>query len=274
MRSLRSICGVSQKDRCRNNDIRERCALKEDVVTRVAKEQDTIMEFGINIAYSDVDTDIKGENETRNEIETQNWERIEPGDSYCSVRDRSPLVTIYIQMTIFKLTSCCGCVSLRAGALLVGYLQLGVNLKAFVLTHCELETTATFVTDELSQLYLATWIVWEQWNSIDNSARVYRFGVPVAFYLKASVVITFTLFTISLLFGIHRRIKGPIKSYLIYMALMFLILFTTADEERSFVYIFIKKSSLMTLMFFWLVIASYYYQMDDLEAASAKISNV
>ncbi|GBP32165.1 hypothetical protein EVAR_80933_1 [Eumeta japonica] len=35
MRSLRSICGVSRKDRCRNSDVRERCGLKENVVTRV-----------------------------------------------------------------------------------------------------------------------------------------------------------------------------------------------------------------------------------------------
>ncbi|GBP51222.1 hypothetical protein EVAR_85434_1 [Eumeta japonica] len=37
MRSLRSMCGVSQKNRCRNSDIRERCGLKEDVVTRAEK---------------------------------------------------------------------------------------------------------------------------------------------------------------------------------------------------------------------------------------------
>ncbi|GBP06466.1 hypothetical protein EVAR_4599_1 [Eumeta japonica] len=33
MRSLRSMCGVSQKERCRYSDVRERCGLKEDVVT-------------------------------------------------------------------------------------------------------------------------------------------------------------------------------------------------------------------------------------------------
>ncbi|GBP81485.1 hypothetical protein EVAR_86166_1 [Eumeta japonica] len=38
MRSLRSMCGVSWKDRCRNSDVRERCDLKEDVVTRVERE--------------------------------------------------------------------------------------------------------------------------------------------------------------------------------------------------------------------------------------------
>ncbi|GBP13100.1 hypothetical protein EVAR_93069_1 [Eumeta japonica] len=37
MRSLRSMCGVSHKDRCRNSDVRERCGLKEDVVTRVER---------------------------------------------------------------------------------------------------------------------------------------------------------------------------------------------------------------------------------------------
>ncbi|GBP79902.1 hypothetical protein EVAR_63339_1 [Eumeta japonica] len=35
--SLHSMCGVSQKDRCRNSDIREQCDLKEDVVTRVER---------------------------------------------------------------------------------------------------------------------------------------------------------------------------------------------------------------------------------------------
>ncbi|GBP56593.1 hypothetical protein EVAR_80356_1 [Eumeta japonica] len=34
MRSLCSVCGVSRNDRCRNSDVRERCGLKEVVVTR------------------------------------------------------------------------------------------------------------------------------------------------------------------------------------------------------------------------------------------------
>ncbi|GBP62670.1 hypothetical protein EVAR_51916_1 [Eumeta japonica] len=37
MRSLRGMCGVSREDRCRNSDVRERCGLKEDVVTRVER---------------------------------------------------------------------------------------------------------------------------------------------------------------------------------------------------------------------------------------------
>ncbi|GBP46579.1 hypothetical protein EVAR_21735_1 [Eumeta japonica] len=37
IRSLSSMCGVSRKDRCRNSDVRERCGLKEDVVTRVER---------------------------------------------------------------------------------------------------------------------------------------------------------------------------------------------------------------------------------------------
>ncbi|GBP27034.1 hypothetical protein EVAR_11269_1 [Eumeta japonica] len=37
MRSLRSMCGVSRKDRCRNSDVRARCGLKDDVVTGVER---------------------------------------------------------------------------------------------------------------------------------------------------------------------------------------------------------------------------------------------
>ncbi|GBP28914.1 hypothetical protein EVAR_93559_1 [Eumeta japonica] len=44
MRSLRSMCGVSQKGRCRNCDVRERCGLKEGVVARV--ERDMLRWFG------------------------------------------------------------------------------------------------------------------------------------------------------------------------------------------------------------------------------------
>ncbi|GBP35389.1 hypothetical protein EVAR_20762_1 [Eumeta japonica] len=39
MRSLRGMSGVSRKDRCRNSDARERCGLKEDVVSRVDRGQ-------------------------------------------------------------------------------------------------------------------------------------------------------------------------------------------------------------------------------------------
>ncbi|GBP21317.1 hypothetical protein EVAR_11713_1 [Eumeta japonica] len=38
MQFLRSICGVSLKDRCTNSDIRERCGLKEDVATREERD--------------------------------------------------------------------------------------------------------------------------------------------------------------------------------------------------------------------------------------------
>ncbi|GBP52397.1 hypothetical protein EVAR_4680_1 [Eumeta japonica] len=37
IRSLRSICGASREDRCRNNNVRERCGLKKNVVIRVVK---------------------------------------------------------------------------------------------------------------------------------------------------------------------------------------------------------------------------------------------
>ncbi|GBP63020.1 hypothetical protein EVAR_43768_1 [Eumeta japonica] len=37
MRSLRSVCGVSRKGRCRNSDVSERCGLKEDVVTSMSR---------------------------------------------------------------------------------------------------------------------------------------------------------------------------------------------------------------------------------------------
>ncbi|GBP50991.1 hypothetical protein EVAR_37148_1 [Eumeta japonica] len=45
MRLLRSMCGVSRKDRCRNSDVRERCGLKGDVVTKV--------ERGVTLYFSD-----------------------------------------------------------------------------------------------------------------------------------------------------------------------------------------------------------------------------
>ncbi|GBP64079.1 hypothetical protein EVAR_51079_1 [Eumeta japonica] len=35
---MRSMRGMSSKDRCKNHDVRERCCLKEDVVTKVEKE--------------------------------------------------------------------------------------------------------------------------------------------------------------------------------------------------------------------------------------------
>ncbi|GBP81225.1 hypothetical protein EVAR_55721_1 [Eumeta japonica] len=37
MRSLRSMCKVSRRDRCRNSYVRERCGPKEDVVIRVER---------------------------------------------------------------------------------------------------------------------------------------------------------------------------------------------------------------------------------------------
>ncbi|GBP77759.1 hypothetical protein EVAR_98452_1 [Eumeta japonica] len=42
--SLRSQCGVSREDRCRDSNVRERCSLQEDVVIRV--ERDMLRWFG------------------------------------------------------------------------------------------------------------------------------------------------------------------------------------------------------------------------------------
>ncbi|GBP83185.1 hypothetical protein EVAR_59598_1 [Eumeta japonica] len=39
MQLLRSMCGESRKDRCRNSDVRDRCGFKEDVVDRVERVQ-------------------------------------------------------------------------------------------------------------------------------------------------------------------------------------------------------------------------------------------
>ncbi|GBP20885.1 hypothetical protein EVAR_80704_1 [Eumeta japonica] len=37
LRFLRSMCGVSLKDKCRNSDVKLRCYLKKDVVTRIKR---------------------------------------------------------------------------------------------------------------------------------------------------------------------------------------------------------------------------------------------
>ncbi|GBP93648.1 hypothetical protein EVAR_66717_1 [Eumeta japonica] len=37
MRSLGSMCKVCRKERCRNSDVRERCDLKENIVTRIER---------------------------------------------------------------------------------------------------------------------------------------------------------------------------------------------------------------------------------------------
>ncbi|GBP11099.1 hypothetical protein EVAR_79759_1 [Eumeta japonica] len=39
MRSLRPMCGMSRKDRCKNSDVRQRCGLKEDVVTKAERSR-------------------------------------------------------------------------------------------------------------------------------------------------------------------------------------------------------------------------------------------
>ncbi|GBP08534.1 hypothetical protein EVAR_77208_1 [Eumeta japonica] len=52
--SLRSMCGgVSRKDRCRNSYVRERCGLKEDVVTKVERMLKIRMIFGIRSAHGE-----------------------------------------------------------------------------------------------------------------------------------------------------------------------------------------------------------------------------
>ncbi|GBP34096.1 hypothetical protein EVAR_28229_1 [Eumeta japonica] len=51
MRPLRSMCGVSSKDRFRNRDVREQCGWKEDVVTRVEKD------FHINKTLNRIECD-------------------------------------------------------------------------------------------------------------------------------------------------------------------------------------------------------------------------
>ncbi|GBP80463.1 hypothetical protein EVAR_12667_1 [Eumeta japonica] len=38
IQSLHHTCGVSQKDRCRNSDVRERCGLKKDIVIKVERD--------------------------------------------------------------------------------------------------------------------------------------------------------------------------------------------------------------------------------------------
>ncbi|GBP61917.1 hypothetical protein EVAR_41732_1 [Eumeta japonica] len=46
MRPLRSTCGVSRKDSCRNSDVRKRFGFKEDVVTRVERAASDVTKGG------------------------------------------------------------------------------------------------------------------------------------------------------------------------------------------------------------------------------------
>ncbi|GBP28475.1 hypothetical protein EVAR_93422_1 [Eumeta japonica] len=45
IRSLRTVCGASRKDISRNSDVKERCGLKEEVVTRVERVQVTLTRY-------------------------------------------------------------------------------------------------------------------------------------------------------------------------------------------------------------------------------------
>ncbi|GBP29497.1 Graves disease carrier protein homolog [Eumeta japonica] len=51
MLSLRSMCGVSRKDKCKNIEVKERCGLKEDVVNRVETGVYVAMEGGVRALY-------------------------------------------------------------------------------------------------------------------------------------------------------------------------------------------------------------------------------
>lgn len=161
-------------------------------------------------------------------------------------------------MTSCIFDSCCGCIELKTGCLIIGYLNLIFGVVAIVMAALVAVGTGVVLSDSDVQHEL---------DKAHVTAAVTTVAVVVAIILIILLVLYFT-FTIVYLVGVHQNKRGHVKAYLVYSVIflvLYTILFFTSFASGAVLLSTIasKIFSILLSIYFLLVIRSYYYKMND-----------
>nr|ABK24774.1 unknown [Picea sitchensis] len=144
---------------------------------------------------------------------------------------------------------CCGCIDLKTGCFIIGYLEL----------------VAEIILSLLILILLVGGSVGVASNKDD--AQALGAGMLAIAVILLLVLALLLAFTITLLVGLHKNKRGHVKAYLIYSAI-FLVL-TVIMFFASFSQTITASNVISNLLgialhaYFFLVIRSQYHKMDD-----------
>ncbi|CAK1542921.1 unnamed protein product [Leptosia nina] len=159
-------------------------------------------------------------------------------------------------MGLYPFDYCCFCIDLRLGSLIIGYINLIGNIALLVLTVFGIEGGVL-----LESL---------------NLVGAYELGVELIAgnSILLIIIAIFIIFTVLLLYGLHKNRRSFIKAYLIYSGIfiiIYAIIFFVAlgNGRTGAADIAENVITLLLSIYFILVIKSYYdsVQVQDVQVA-------
>ncbi|XP_063364766.1 uncharacterized protein LOC134653360 [Cydia amplana] len=152
---------------------------------------------------------------------------------------------------------CCGCIELKTGCLIIGYLELVGEIILSLLILVSLLAGGVAISSD------------------KEDVKEVGVGLIVISAILLLALALLLAFTITLLVGLHKNKRGHVKAYLIYSAIFFVIavvmFFSGLSQGPPVSNIISNIIGLLIHLYFLLVIRSHYYKMD--EASKGAIYN-
>ncbi|XP_063625360.1 uncharacterized protein LOC134797069 [Cydia splendana] len=144
---------------------------------------------------------------------------------------------------------CCGCIELKTGCLIIGYLELVGEIILSLLILVSLLAGGVAISSDKEDV---------------KEVGVGLIVISVILLLALALLLAFT---ITLLVGLHKNKRGHVKAYLIYSAIFFVIavvmFFAGLSQGPPISNIISNIITLVIHLYFLMVIRSHYHKMDD-----------
>ncbi|KAL0829052.1 hypothetical protein ABMA28_003918 [Loxostege sticticalis] len=166
-------------------------------------------------------------------------------------------------MAALLFDTCCGCIELRTGCLIIGYLNLVFSLITIITTLVFGLAVGIAINDKNFQEQIKADPKFAEIAGSEATAVIS--AVAIVFVI---ILILFLAFNIVFLVGVHKDKRGHVKAYLIFHVI-FLILYTIsflasfASPPINGGDVASKLLAIVLSIYFLLVIRSYYYKMAD-----------
>ncbi|XP_047997687.1 uncharacterized protein LOC125235239 [Leguminivora glycinivorella] len=144
---------------------------------------------------------------------------------------------------------CCGCIDLKTGCFIIGYLELVGEIIFSILILISVMAGGMAISSD------------------DKELKQVGVGLLVISIILLLALALLLAFTITLLVGLHKNKRGHVKAYLIYSAIFFVIavimFFSGLSQGPPVSNIISHIVGLVIHLYFLLVIRSHYHKMDD-----------
>ncbi|GBP90913.1 hypothetical protein EVAR_95577_1 [Eumeta japonica] len=176
-------------------------------------------------------------------------------------------------MPALVFNTCCGCIELRTGCLIIGYIQLVLEIIAAIVILVALIIGGVAAS---GAVHVDSAMVgyggyggdsgYGGYKPIDTAVQGLGVVLIVVFVIMLLALVLALSFTITLLVGVHKNKRGHVMAYMVY-ATIFLVLgiilfFVSLSVNKNAGSIIVNLLSHALNIYFLLVVRSYYYQMN------------